>query len=99
MNPIHYFESNGSTNCQRQETVTAAASWLSTKPEIDALVWTGLSSNWREIIGEAYSIDSLKKYLLSKTNTHSWSYIQEYFLNAPAEVQTPARMLFNEKFK
>jgi hypothetical protein len=67
-------------------------SWLLDHPEVDAVVWTGLTSNWREIRRTKFSTEDLVHYLDSKKS--SLTKIKEYFDKTPTQVQTVGREVF-----
>ncbi len=61
---------------------------------LDAVVWTGLVSNWFEIRKNKFSLEDLAFYLHSKK--HSLNFIKEYFEKAPPQIRTKGRNTFNE---
>lgn len=68
--------------------------WLAHHPEVDAVVWTGLNSNWHELRKTKFSTEDLIQYLDSKKD--SITKIKEYFEKAPAQVQTVGRQAFTK---
>ena len=68
--------------------------WLVGHPEVDAVVWTGLESNWAQIRKKKFSPEDLVQYLDSKKD--SIAKIKEYFEKAPAQVQTVGREFFTK---
>lgn len=91
---IHFF-----TKGQNPLSVEAVQieSWLVSHPEIDAVVWTGLTSNWSEFRNNDYSAGDLIQYLDSKKN--SIAKIKEYFEKAPPQIQTAGREVFMKWFQ
>ncbi len=69
-------------------------SWLVGHPEVDAVVWTGLDSNWAQFRKNKFSIEDLVQYLESKKD--SIAKIKEYFEKAPPQSQTVGREVFTE---
>lgn len=67
-------------------------SWLVKHPEIDAVVWTGLNSNWSEIRNTQFSKEDLIQYLDGKKS--SLSRIKDHFNKAPPQLQTIGREVF-----
>ena len=61
-------------------------SWLFLHPEIDAVVWTGLESNWAELRSTGFSKEDFFQYLETKKN--SLAKIKEYFSKVPKQSQT-----------
>jgi len=68
--------------------------WLVDHPEVDAVVWTGLESNWAQIRKKKFSSEDLVQYLDSKKD--SIAKIKEYFEKAPPQVQTAGREVFSK---
>lgn len=60
--------------------------WLNQHPEINAVVWTGLESNWEKLRNVKFSKDEFVQYLESKKNTIAK--INEYFSQIPEQSQT-----------
>lgn len=87
---IHYILKNGIPMNDIQVTIH---NWLRNR-DIDAMIWTGLSSNWEECRNTNFSLDDLEAYLLSKKST--FNFIDEYFEKAPTQIKTPGRELFNK---
>lgn len=84
------------TFTRNQNPLSAAAVqidlWLKQHPEIDAVVWTGLESNWSKYRHTKFSKEDLVQYLDSKKN--SLDKIKEYFDKAPIQIQTAGREVF-----
>ena len=68
--------------------------WLADHPEVDAVVWTGLESNWAQLRKTKFSAEDLVQYLESKKD--SLTKIKEYFEKAPPQVQTVGRDVFTK---
>jgi hypothetical protein len=68
--------------------------WLTDHPEVDAVVWTGLESNWAQLRKTKFSPEDLVQYLDSKKD--SLTKIKEYFEKAPPQVQTVGREVFTQ---
>ncbi len=66
--------------------------WLVKHPEVDAVVWTGLTSNWPELRNTKFSNEDFIQYLDSKKN--SIARIKDYFDKAPPQSQTVGREVF-----
>lgn len=66
--------------------------WLANHPEIDAVVWTGLGSNWSKIRHTEFSMEDLVQYLDSKKS--SIAKTKESFEKAPAQINTQGRDVF-----
>ncbi len=75
-------------------------SWLLEKPNIDAVIWTNLESNWpQKRGGEDFSIESLRRYLEESKSMSHWEKIEKYFVEAPPQTQTDGRKLFDDEFR
>lgn len=68
--------------------------WFKENQEIDAVIWTGLPSNWYDVRKREFSIDELEAYLMSKKG--SFEYIKQYFEEAPPQIQTEGRNVFKK---
>jgi hypothetical protein len=66
--------------------------WLKDHPEIDAVVWTGLQSNWSKYRHTKFTSEDLLVYLDSKKN--SIAKIKESFDKAPPQISTVGRDVF-----
>jgi hypothetical protein len=71
--------------------------WLDAHPQFDALVWTGLESNWERKTGKAFSVSSVIQFI-SKLNHESFLSAREYILKAADSIQTPARVAMRDHF-
>ena len=68
--------------------------WLAKHPEIDAVIWTGVTSNWLKCRNRKFSYDDFVLYLDSKKK--SMTEIKQYFDKAPAQSQTAGREVFTK---
>jgi hypothetical protein len=75
--------------CIDGQAANAVRAWLDQHPELDAVVWTGLSSNWREKRGREYSVDDGLAYL--KSLRDQWQLAADYIAKAPQQVRTRLR--------
>ena len=95
---IHFLSrENGSATAASGETVEIARLWLNQHPEFDAIVWTGLGSNWKQKTGQAFSEASVVKYL-SDLRGAELATAKEYILRAPYNIQTPLRRAIMSHF-
>jgi hypothetical protein len=97
-NYIHYVDSKGNHNFHDNDSLVSAKNWLLTHVDLDAMIWTGLVSNWSAKTGASFTLESLRSYLTSNIGTACWPDIRRYFVNAPSSVQTPARAVFEGEF-
>lgn len=67
-------------------------SWLKGHPEVDAVIWTGVSSNWRLLRNKDFSKEDLIQYLDSKKS--SIARIKENFDKTPEQLQTMGKDVF-----
>lgn len=74
----------------------AIAEWLRLHRDIDACVWTGLTSNWREKKKADFSVSSAIQHLKTLPEP-ARPRAQEYVQNTPAQIQTPARAATREQ--
>ena len=66
--------------------------WLKEHPEVDAVVWSGVRSNWHELRSNEFSVDDLIYYLESKKS--SIARIKEQFDRTPEQMQTLGKEVF-----
>jgi hypothetical protein len=64
--------------------------WLSTRREVDAVVWTGLPCNWKRKRGEAFSVERAIDYLTGLRGSAA-ERARQYVCNAPRNIDTPVR--------
>jgi hypothetical protein len=91
MDDIHTYTRNKNPLSHTEKQIET---WLTQHEEIEAVVWTGLTSNWSECRNVAFSNDDLVKYLDSKK--HSIHKIKEYFDLVPSQLQTKGREVFTK---
>jgi hypothetical protein len=72
----------------------AVASWLKERPALQACVWTGLASNWKEKQKSDFSASRAVEYL---QNLPDASRAQEYIQNTPRQIQTEVRNAVRER--
>lgn len=71
------------------EILDRIRSWASTK-KLDAVVWTGLSSNFKEKTKKEYNEDTAIEYLKGLKNADKQN-AKEYIQKAPSQVRTKIR--------
>jgi hypothetical protein len=71
-------------------SLTPLASWLSER-DLDAVVWTGLPSNFEERTGEPLGVDAAIGYL-EQLSGDTRVVAEQYVRRAPAQVRTPIRL-------
>jgi hypothetical protein len=72
------------------------ATWASQQTDVDAVVWTGLRSNWRERRGTDFSIADATEFLLAleaaRDRTKAvYDRAREYVTHAPPRIDTEVR--------
>lgn len=70
-------------------SIDAIDDWL-VSSDFDVVIWTALKSNFREILGESFSVDRGLKYLRDLPSD-SQQIALDYFRIAPKHVMTPLR--------
>jgi hypothetical protein len=102
-NSVHSITKDGKIYVDIPEGFNAVresvAKWLTLHLGIDAAVWTGLPSNWKERrpdnLAEKFSVDSAIKYLEGlrdgQNDTEKFKLAREYLTKAPPQTQTPVR--------
>lgn len=89
---IHFHEKNSELIFPHSEIILE---WMIGK-DLDAVIWTGLETNWSEKRQVNFSIEDLEVYLEEKISTSSGEKIIEYFINAPTSIKTPGRKCFDK---
>ena len=69
--------------------------WLETKIDIDAVIWTNLESNFQIKTGKNYSVENALEYI-QLLNNESKKIAIEYIMNAPSQINTKFRIAFNQ---
>jgi hypothetical protein len=72
------------------------AGWMSQRGHIDAVVWTGLPSNWREKRGRDFAVDDARDFLLALEAERgraeaAYDRAREYVTHAPPSINTAVR--------
>lgn len=72
------------------------AEWACQHPDIDAVVWTGLQSNWQEKRGRDFTVDDATDFLLALEAARdrakaAYDRAREYLTHAPAGIDTAVR--------
>lgn len=86
-NSIGFIDKSGNSHLPQNEI----EAWLSTRDDFDAVIWTGLSSNFKKVTGESFSIAGAAAYL-EKLDPNIKTKAFQYLNNAPEEVKTPLRI-------
>ena len=77
-------------------------SWLRSRRDICAAVWTALASNWDEIRGRNFSPEDAVRYLSElerdrQSAPTTYERACEYIRNTPEQVQTTVRTMLRER--
>jgi hypothetical protein len=93
------FIHSGTTEGQFSEGVSqdvrdAVAGWLSERGNIQACVWTGLASNWKEKQKSDFSLEGALTYL---GNLQKPERAREYLQKTPDQIQTAVRAAAREQ--
>jgi len=76
--------------------------WLGARSDVGAVVWTGLTSNWREKRGQDLTREDAVQYLKEPESARdqasaTYKRAREYVTNTPAGVQTAVRRAMQNK--
>jgi hypothetical protein len=94
---VHYLTAGGQVaGGVPPPVVERLRDWLAAKPDIDAAIWTGLPSNWREKRGCEFSPGDAVRYLNELESEReraatTYDRAREYVCNTPSHVQTLVR--------
>jgi len=94
----------GSVTIENQEPGAASGtaakihSWLKTQRDLEAAVWTGLSSNWEKRRGVPFTVEDAVQYLSELERTRdqaiaTYDRAREYIKNTPPQIQTGLRKI------
>lgn len=94
---IHYVvRGRSGVNDAPSEIVKRITAWLAQRTEVEAVVWTGLVSNWREKRGHDFSAEDAVNFLLALEAERgrakaTYDRAREYVMNTPHLVDTVVR--------
>lgn len=94
---IHYVLRDGSgSDGASEQTIRAITEWMAHHPDVGAVVWTGLPSNWQEKRGRAFSAEDASRFLSDLEAARdrakaAYDRAREYLTNTPSAVDTPLR--------
>ena len=81
---------------------TAVRSWLKSQSNLEAAVWTALSSNWEKVRGRGFSPDDAVRYLSELERNRDegeprYGRACEYVRNTPDQIQTDVRKMLQAR--
>jgi len=100
---IHYFPLDEASPSIPPEVETELGSWLPKHKGVEAVIWTGLKTNWEEKFDKrAFSIDEAVRHLEKLDEERrqaraTYDRAKEYVQNAPPSIQTEVRKLMRER--
>ena len=79
-----------------RETIQTLTEWIEQHPDVEAVVWTGLQSNWQEKRGCPFALQDAMNFLSALEAERdrakaAYDRAREYMTNAPSAVDTPVR--------
>jgi hypothetical protein len=87
---IHGLIDSQTIGAPAAQVVEIMRKWLVEKPDLDAVVWTGLESNWQKKRGVPFSSEDAVAFLRDLDNHHR---AKEYITKAPAQIRTVVRQI------
>ncbi len=101
LNAVHYFPKDDASPSIPPEVETELQSWLPKHEKVEAAIWTGLTTNWREKRNRDFSPEDAVRYLgevhADRRLTKTYERAKEYVQNAPPSMQTEVRKRMREK--
>ena|SRR2546427_1482147 len=102
LSAIHYFPLDADSPAIPPEVRTQLDAWLPKHEDVQAVIWTGLETNWRTKRGREFSPEDAIRYLGELETEHTraeatYSRAKEYVRNTPPSVQTEVRLQMQEK--
>ena len=94
---IHHVLRDGSGGAgAARETIQTLTEWIEQHPDVEAVVWTGLQSNWQEKRGCPFALQDAMNFLSALEAERdrakaAYDRAREYMTNAPSAVDTPVR--------
>ncbi len=95
---IHYLDKAGSSAKGAQSDILARIrEWQDSRP-VEAVIWTGLSSNWVERRKRKFTVDDALLYLKELEDRRyldgaTYSLARDYVTNAPSQIDTVVRKI------
>lgn len=100
---IHSLTSAGRTQGNVPKVVSAEVTlWLKGRENVQAAVWTRLTTNWNERRGKQFCPEDAVEYLREMEATRdqsaaTYERAREYVRNAPPQTQTPVRRMIQRR--
>lgn len=99
---VHYFPLDNASPAIPPEVERELKSWLSRHEDVDAVIWTGLKTNWPAKRGREFSPEDSIMYLDEVDAEHNrtkliYDRVKEYIQKAPAAIQTEVRKLVHQR--
>lgn len=94
---IHYLTRNGEApGTSAPEVLNRIRDWLAMHEDLDAIIWTGLRTNWRRKRGRDFTTEDAVNYLTELEAARDqmvtiYDRAREYIRNAPPQMQTAVR--------
>lgn len=96
---IHWLDRcDGQADGIDPDVANLARAWLTGRRDADAMVWTGLCSNWDCKRKRAFSPEDAILYLRELIAKDRSSSAEDYIRNAPAPIRTAVRELVEKEF-
>ncbi|HEY6464589.1 MAG TPA: hypothetical protein VIY69_01275 [Candidatus Acidoferrales bacterium] len=102
LDAIAYRSPTGAAQSVTSDISAIMRAWLSTHTGVEAVIWTGLSTNWQRKFQTEFTVNEAANYLEGLENERQatdsrFKRAREYLANAPAPIQTEVRKRMHEK--
>ncbi|MFI5095376.1 MAG: hypothetical protein ACHQIK_18220 [Candidatus Acidiferrales bacterium] len=103
LHDIHSVTPEGQTEGTVQQDISdQIQEWLKDRQDVNAAIWTGLTSNWLDKRERPFTLEDAVAYLRELETDRDQSKAdydraREYIRNAPHQIQTPIRKIIREK--
>jgi hypothetical protein len=98
---IYYILGDGrAAEAVPRDVVQRMSEWLARHEEVEAVVWTGLPSNWMSKRGREFSPRDAVQFLAELENAKdhvTYSRAREYIVNAPSQIDTTVRRALSSR--
>jgi hypothetical protein len=99
---IHSAAVQGPKEAANSEAAARIIVWLKNQQDLQAAIWTGLSSNWNDRRGRPFTPEDAAEYLRELEEAKdqasaTYERAREYIRNAPPQTQTRVRRMIQRK--
>lgn len=102
LSQIHLITVDNNAVAPEAEAAATIRSWLNTRSNLGAAVWTGLGCNWEAKRGRPFSVGDAIDYIANLQNERNedgrFERAREYIEKAPTQIQTRLRAMLRNVY-